>query len=574
MHPDALLSIEDLSVEFYTIQGKVTAVKNLSFHLQKGEILGIVGESGSGKSVSMMAIMQLLDMKRAEVKGKALFQSDEKLIDLIGLKESDIRTNRGKEIGMIFQEPMSSLNPTQKCGAQVMEVLVNHGIDTKKAKEEVLSLFEQVLIPEPERVFSAYPFEISGGQKQRVMIAMAIACKPKLIIADEPTTALDVTVQKEILKLLKELCKERGISMIFISHDLAVISQVVDNVLVMYKGDMIEFGTVEKVLANPNHIYTQALLHCRPTNHQDLVKLPTVSDFLFIDENGQFHEINYELKNAVANAKKEIKNNQPLIEINQLNVGVSKKRFLLKDVYKQILSNISFGIYEGETLGIVGESGSGKTTLGRTLMMLMQERTGSIKYKGVEINPADNDQLNEWRRKTQMIFQDPYGSLNPRMTVGEAIMEPMLVHNIIGSKKDSQLRAEELLYKVGLDKKYFNRYPHEFSGGQRQRISIARALAMEPEIIICDESVSALDVYVQAQVLNLLNSLKQEFKLTLIFISHDLSVVNYMSDRVLVMQNGKIVEIGKVDEIYHHPKENYTRTLLEAVPELKIFRKN
>ncbi len=549
-----MLQIKNLSISFKTNE----ILNKVSFSIYKNEILGIVGESGSGKSISSLAIMGLLT-KSATVSGEVLFENR----NLLSLKENEFQKIRGKEIAMIFQEPMSSLNPTLSCGFQVAEILHQHNSFTnKEIKQEVIKLFKKVKLPRPEQLYNSYPHEISGGQKQRVMIAMAIACKPKILIADEPTTALDVTVQKEIILLLKELQEEHKMSIIFISHDLALVSEIADKVVVMYKGNIVEKGTASSVFLNPKENYTKALIKSKPTIDKRLKKLPTISDF-----------INSTVKNTVySNEERElfhqkIYNQTPLLEIIDL-----KKEFITNGSWFSkknkvvAVNSVSFKIYEGETLGLVGESGCGKTTLGRTILQLEKITSGQVIYKGNDITKLSKNELKKLRKEIQIIFQDPFSSLNPRITIGKAIMEPMIVHNILSSNKERKEYVLNLLKKVGLEADHFYRYPHEFSGGQRQRIGIARTIALQPKLIICDESVSALDVSVQAQVLNLLNQLKSEFNFTYIFISHDLSVVKYMADQLIVMNKGLIEEINDADIVYNNPKTTYTKTLIEAIP--------
>ncbi|WP_340076004.1 ABC transporter ATP-binding protein [Leptobacterium sp. I13] len=554
-----LLETKNISISFKTEEIYTHVVKNSSYFLLENEILGIVGESGSGKSVSALAILGLLPQKKAKIEGEIWFEGSE----IAHSTERELRKVRGRDISMIFQEPMSSLNPSLKCGQQVAEILLQHtGLTKKEAKTSTLSLFDKVKLPRPEIIYNSYPHQISGGQKQRVMIAMAIACKPKILIADEPTTALDVTVQKEIIALLKELQKETGMSIIFISHDLALVSEIADRVLVMYKGEIVEQGDTKKIFKSPRHAYTKALLKSRPSLDVRLKKLPTVTDFL----EGTFQP-EIILKEERLRKHQQLYDQTPLLEVKNVekeyfsSVGVFRKRKGLKAV-----NNVSFKLYEGETLGIVGESGCGKSTLGNTILQLDKATSGTIFYKGKEITNLSDSQIRMLRKEVQLIFQDPYASLNPRMTIGNAIMEPMKVHGIGKNKTERKKRVFQLLEEVGLQATYFNRYPHEFSGGQRQRIGIARAIALQPKLIICDESVSALDISVQAQILNLLNELKEALKFTYIFISHDLAVVKYMADSLIVMNKGKIEEIGEADNIYADPEKVYTRKLIEAIP--------
>ncbi|CAL2091424.1 Glutathione import ATP-binding protein GsiA [Tenacibaculum sp. 190524A02b] len=549
-----MLQVKNLSISF----GKNRVLDNISFTIKKNQIVGLVGESGSGKSISSLAIMGLLP-NSAETSGSIIFKST----DLLTFSNQKFQKIRGKDIAIIFQEPMSSLNPTLTCGYQVVEILQQHtNFSKKEIKEEVINLFKKVKLPRPEQLYNSYPHEISGGQKQRVMIAMAIACKPKLLIADEPTTALDVTVQKEIILLLKELQKENEMSILFITHDLALVSEIADEVIVMFKGNIIEKGTAKTVLTTPEENYTKALINSKPNIKKRLKTLPTVNDFINNSiDNTEF--TNEERKQL----HQKIYSQTPLLEVFDLTKEFTKKASWFSTSEKVIaINNVSFKIYEGETLGLVGESGCGKTTLGRTILQLEKATSGKIFYKGIDITQIKRSKLKELRKEIQIIFQDPFSSLNPRISVGKSIMEVMSVHHILNSKNQRKTYVLDLLQKVGLQPEHFYRYPHEFSGGQRQRIGIARTIALQPKLIICDESVSALDVSVQAQVLNLLNELKQTFNFTYIFISHDLSVVKYMSDQLIVMNKGKIEEIDDADIIYNSPKTLYTKTLINAIP--------
>lgn len=549
-----MLLVKNLSVTF----NSNSVVYNLNFELHKNKILGIVGESGSGKSVSSLALLGLLP-KQATIEGEVLFEEN----NVLSYSEPDFQQIRGNKIAMIFQEPMSSLNPTLKCGFQVAEILQQHTqLSSKEIKDEVISLFEKVKLPRPEAIFSSFPHQISGGQKQRVMIAMAIACKPEILIADEPTTALDVTVQKEIILLLKELQQENGMSILFITHDLALVSEIADDVLVMYKGKVVEKGSAKQVFLHPKENYTKALINSKPNLTERLKTLPTVTNF--IEETVDSTIYTNEKR---ANFHQKIYAKKPLLEIINLEKHfISNGSWFDKKEVVKAVDDVSFKIYEGETLGLVGESGCGKTTLGRTILHLEKATSGQIFYKQKDITSLSKPALQTLRKEIQIIFQDPFSSLNPRISVGKAILEPMKVHNILSSNKERKTYVLELLEKVGLQKEHFNRYPHEFSGGQRQRIGIARTIALQPKLIICDESVSALDVSVQAQVLNLLNQLKAEFNFTYIFISHDLSVVKYMADQLVVMNKGKVEEINDADVIYSNPKTTYTKTLIDAIP--------
>ena len=560
MKSSPILSVKNLRITFKSISGRSKVVNGITYNLYQNEILGVVGESGSGKSVTSLAVMGLLSFtKGASVAGEVLFNNE----NLINCSQKRLEKIRGRKIAMIFQEPMSALNPSISCGKQVKEILLHHtNISAKEAREEVVRLFNTVKIQDANNIYKKYPHEISGGQQQRVMIAMAIACKPEILIADEPTTALDVTVQKEIIALLKILRKEFKMSVIFISHDLALVSEIADRVLVMCKGDVVEKGTVKSVFKNPEKEYTKALIGTRPKLDGRLKKLPTISDFLL----GKIPK-SLITKTAREEKHKKIYSSTPLLEvINLEKTYYSKASFFGTKTTLKAVDNVSFKVYSGETLGLVGESGCGKSTLGKAILQLDKASAGSLKYKGNNITNLNKAALRNLRKEIQIIFQDPYASLNPRLTVGNAIMEPMKVHSLFNSDEERKSSAIEILEKVGLEAAHFNRYPHEFSGGQRQRIGIARTVAVQPKLIICDESVSALDISVQAQVLNLLNSLKEDFGFTYIFISHDLSVVKFMSDQLMVMNKGKIEEIGEADTIYESPQKEYTKKLIKAIP--------
>ncbi len=555
-----LLEIQDLSISFTTNKTSKTVVKKISFQLYTNEILGIVGESGSGKTVSCLVVMGLLPQKKATItEGTILFKGNA----INSFSTEQVQQIRGNKIAMIFQEPMSALNPSMRCGKQVVEVLLTHTkISKKEAKQKVLQLFEEVKLPQPERIFKAFPHEISGGQMQRVMIAMAIACEPNILIADEPTTALDVTVQKEIITLLKDLQAKTKMSIIFITHDLALLSEIANRVLVMYKGEIVEQGTVRQIYTAPKNKYTKALIKVRPSLQKRFLYLPTIADYVTTSKLGK--EISL-LERKEKHEK--IYKNPPILEIQGVEkIYITKNGFQKKPIEFKALDKISFSLYEGETLGLVGESGCGKSTLGNTILNLNPATSGSIKYKGKELVGISNKEMRVLRKEIQIIFQDPYASLNPRLTVGEAITEPMLVHNLYKNASERKSKAIEILEAVGLPEDSFYRFPHEFSGGQRQRIGIARTIAVQPKIIICDESVSALDISVQAQVLNLLNKLKEQFKFTYIFISHDLAVVKHMADQLVVMHKGKIEEIGEADTVYKQPQSAYTKALIDAIP--------
>lgn len=581
MQKEVLLEVKNLVTEFKSDGEFVKAVNDVSFTLHKGETIGIVGESGSGKSVTSLSIMQLIPNPPGRVfGGEMLYHSKDKgVVNLRNLPSEEMRSFRGNEIAMIFQEPMTSLNPVYTCGNQVMEVIMLHQkVSKKEAKKKTIKLFEQVQLPDPERIFSVYPHQISGGQKQRVMIAMAMSCNPRVLIADEPTTALDVTVQKTILDLMLQLQREHDMGIMFITHDLGVIAELADKVMVMYKGKVVEQGPVLEIFSNPKHPYTKSLLACRPPLDKRLMRLPVSADFMSTDADGNMLEIPTTVSEAInsviitkeqrVSEHKELYSRSKILEIQNIKTYFPKnKTFFGKTIdYVKAVDDVTLDVYEGETLGLVGESGCGKTTLGRTILRLNEPTDGKIFFQRNDLLRLKPEDMRQLRKDMQIIFQDPYSSLNPRITIGEALMEPMQVHHILSNNNQRKERVYELLNKVGLTEKQFGRYPHEFSGGQRQRVCIARALALNPKFIICDESVSALDVSVQAQVLNLLNDLKREFKFTYIFISHDLSVVKFMSDRMVVMNKGKIEEMGDADEIYLNPQSQYTKNLISSIP--------
>ncbi len=580
-----LLSIKDLRIQFSNDEGVTEAVKGISFDLYRGETLGIVGESGSGKSVTSLSIMRLIPEPPGKIlSGSILYYPNPEAepIELLSLSEKDLQKIRGNDISMIFQEPMTSLNPVMRCGAQVEEAILWHKKTTaQEAKNQTLALFEKVKLPDPERAYNAYPHELSGGQKQRIMIAMALSCQPDILIADEPTTALDVTVQKAILGLLNDLKQESDASVMFITHDLGVIAEIADRVLVMYKGEIVEQGTVAEIFQQPKHPYTKGLLACRPPLEYRMKKLPTVADFMEI-KNGQIIEkqaiINEVItKNKIAPSETEARLNRlfaqaPLLKVENLKTWFPKNKNIWGKPldYVKAVDDVSFDVFEGETLGLVGESGCGKTTLSRSILKLNDITSGQIFYQNQELTALKDSEMRPLRKDIQIIFQDPYSSLNPRMTIGNAILEPMQVHRLHENNNIRKQKVINLLETVGLESKHYDRYPHEFSGGQRQRIVIARTLALEPKFIICDECVSALDVSVQAQVLNLLMDLREQFNLTYIFISHDLSVVKLMSDRMLVMNQGKIEEMGIADDIYNNPQAEYTKRLIDAIPKVRL----
>lgn len=575
-----LLEVKNLVTEFNTEEGSVKAVKGISFNLYRGETVGIVGESGSGKSVTSLSIMRLIPSPPGKISsGEIIYHTKEgKQVDLLKLSEDEMRKYRGNDISMIFQEPMTSLNPVFTCGDQVMEaILLHQNVDKQRAKEITLEMFEKVQLPTPPRIFEAYPHQLSGGQKQRVMIAMAMSCNPDILIADEPTTALDVTVQKTILELMNELSETIDSSIVFITHDLGVIGEIADRVLVMYKGDIVEEGSVLDIFKNPKHPYTRSLLACRPPLGLRLSTLPTVKDFMKV-ENGKIIELNTSVEEAISKVivsenetkarLENLKKQEPILKVKNLHTWFPTKKNLFGKTtdWVKAVDDVTFDVYPGETLGLVGESGCGKTTLGRTILNLAPAHSGEVFFEGKNLLQLPANEMKEMRKDMQIIFQDPYSSLNPRMTIGGAIQEPMTVHGLYGNEKQRKEKVESLLETVDLDPKHYYRYPHEFSGGQRQRICIARALSLNPRFIICDESVSALDVSVQAQVLNLLLNLRKEYNFTYIFISHDLSVVKFMSDRMVVMNKGKIEEMGAADDIYNNPQREYTQRLINAIP--------
>lgn len=567
-----LLKVKNLHVSFRRDGGWKETVHGIDFEVFKGKTLGIVGESGSGKSVSNLAVMRLLNERQSRITADTIELDG---TDISKYNETQMNDIRGKRIAMIFQEPMTSLNPVFRCGFQIVEAIQAHENVTKEAaRERVIKLFKRVMLPRPENIFESYPHELSGGQKQRVMIAMALACNPELLIADEPTTALDVTVQKEILKLLKELQDDGDMGMVFITHDLGVVAEIADYVAVMHNGEIVEYGEVRQVLDNPKDPYTKGLLACRPPLDTRLQRLPVVKEFLdgVWKDNDDFTAKLIVTQEERKEHLEKLYRQKPLLKVKHLKTWFPLRKGVFNKTYDFVraVDDISFEVFPGETLGLVGESGCGKTTLGRSILRLIEPSGGKVYFDGKEITSLNASDLRLFRRQAQIVFQDPYSSLNPNITIGDAIAEPMMVHGI---EKDAARRRERvcrLLEEVGLEAAHYQRYPHEFSGGQRQRICIARALAVNPRLIICDESVSALDVSVQAQVLNLLNRLKRDFGFTYIFISHDLSVVRFMSDRILVMYNGKPVELGDADEIFNNPKNDYTKKLINAIPKIGL----
>ena len=558
-----MLLAMDLSIAI----GTKKVVNRVGFELKKGTCTGLVGESGSGKSLTALSLMGLLPKQAVVTEGKILFRG----INLLSLSEKALRNLRGKKISMVFQEPMTALNPVMTCGKQVVEIIRQHRkVSKAEARKETLLLFEKVQIPRPEKIFHVYPHQVSGGQKQRIMIAMALANHPDLLIADEPTTALDVTVQKEILLLLKELQRETGMSLLFISHDLNVVSGIADEVLVMYKGKIVERGNRQQIFGHPQHPYTKALLACHPPLDKRLKKLATLDDFIHSGSSSGFEP--EEEHPAIRKQRlSQLYTRNPLLKVEELTKTYPLEKSWRGKTIRSLhaVNRVSFQVFPGETLGLVGESGCGKTTLGRSLLRLIEPDSGRIYFEENEILSLSQKALKPFRKKAGIIFQDPYSSLNPRISIGKAIMEPMQVHSLYKSQAERREKTIELMVKTGLKPEHFHRHPHEFSGGQRQRIVIARALALQPRFIICDEAVSSLDISVQATVLNLLNELKAEFGFTYIFISHDLSVVRFMSDRILVMQEGKIIEKGDADDIYYHPRHPYTQKLIAAIPTLQ-----
>ncbi len=563
MADSSIIQVRNLSVEFRTDEGTVYATKNISFDVPRGKTVGLVGESGSGKSVTSLAIMRLIPNPPGKITSGQILLNGK---DLLALPESEMRQVRGNKISMIFQEPMTSLNPVFTVGDQISETLVLHQKMSKAAAlEKSMDLLSQVGIPNPKERIKSYPHEMSGGQRQRVMIAMAIACEPDVLIADEPTTALDVTIQKQILDLLAALQKKYQMSMLFITHDLGVIADIADEVVVMYRGDIVEKGTTSDIFTKPQHPYTKGLLACRPSLDKNPRRLPVVSDFMSTDGKEKVIDV------AVLKQQKQtrkVSDETKLLEIKNVKKHFPLQKGIFGNVktWVKAVDDVTLTVRKGRTLGLVGESGCGKTTLGRTILRLIEPTSGSIIYNGTDITQLDREAMRAMRRKMQIIFQDPYASLNPRMTVGAALMEPMIIHGLGGNRSERLEMAGELIKKVGLDRNMLNRYPHEFSGGQRQRICIARALAVKPEFIICDESVSALDVSIQAQILNLLLDLQEEMHLTYVFISHDLAVVKFISDEVAVMYNGKVVEMNDAVGIYENPQHDYTKKLLGAIP--------
>lgn len=572
-----LLEIKDLNIQFETPLAVSQAVKGLNLHIQAGETLGLVGESGSGKSVTALSIMQLLP-QTANISGEILFfpkhensnsepsnSVDSPLVDLVKLSPPRLRKFRGSRIAMIFQEPMSALNPVFRCGNQITETIQLHQkITAAEARDQTYALFEKVRLADPNRIFQAYPNQLSGGQKQRVMIAMALSCKPDLLLADEPTTALDVTVQRSILDLLIELKSSENLAMLFISHDLGVIAEIADRVGVMSEGVLVETGMVEQVLKTPQHPYTKGLIACRPSLKQKVHRLATIPDFLQRSEFTPKPVSDAEIKRR----RKDIYARSPILETTDLSVRYPIQRHFWGSPsrWHQALDRVSLDVYPGEIFGLAGESGCGKTTLGKVISRLLPAQAGSVWFRKLNLNELPDDSFRTVRREIQMVFQDPYASLNPRMTVGDAVLEPITAYKLGASRRQRADKVVELLETVGLEADHAKRFPRAFSGGQRQRICLARALALQPKLLVCDEIVSALDVSVQATILNLLLDLQEKFGLTLIFISHDLSVVRQMCDRVMVMNRGKVEAIDHPEELFEHPQTPYIQRLIDSIP--------
>ena len=553
-----LISIQNLSISFHSNEQLVKVVNDISFDVLENEILGIVGESGSGKSVTALSILKLLPKNKTVLKGAINYKKK----NLLELDNFEIRKVRGKEIAIVFQEPMSALNPTMKCLDQLRECIKDTTTNEESVEKRMATLIKKVKLDGVDNFNSKYPHQLSGGQKQRLMIAMAISSNPKVLIADEPTTALDVTVQKEIIELLLQIRNSEGLSIIFISHDLSLVSEIADKLIVMYKGEIVEQGKSAKIFKSPTKDYTKGLLYSRPNNKVKLRKLPTVNDY--INNSVDLSTISDE---EIKISHENIYSKKPILKIKNLDkYYLENKIWLNKPNSFKALDKINLELYQGETLGLVGESGCGKSTLVKTIVQIEKASSGSIYYNGADVTKLSDLALKKYRKDVQLIFQDPNSSLNPKKTIGSLIMEPMIVHGIDNAQASLHEQCIELLENVGLEKNDFYKYPHELSGGQKQRVGIARAISLKPKILICDESVSALDVSVQAQVLNLLNELKLKLKLTYIFISHDLSIVRYMADKIIVMKNGKFNEIGFSEEIYNSPKTNYTKELINSIP--------
>ena len=567
MTAPALLQVENLRVSFKNEEKQyIETVKGISFSIPVNTTVALVGESGSGKSVTSLATMGLLPPESSQIAldSKILFEGK----NLLDLPRREMRKKCGKDIAMIFQEPMSSLNPVFTVGSQIAEILQLHlGMSRKQARVRALELLIEVGIPSPETKIDAYPGQLSGGQQQRVMIAMAIACKPKLLIADEPTTALDVTIQKQILNFLESLRKKHQMSMLFITHDLALVGEIADQVIVMRQGQIREQGRVKDVLERPQDVYTKALLHCRPQLSKRPMRLPMISDFMQQKGDDYIETHTVDVESLQQRSRGLTGQEEIILDVRDLKKSFYSRKGLFGKEEFQAVKGVSFQLAKGKTLGLVGESGSGKTTIGLLLMRLQEATGGKALFEGQDILAMSEKEFARYQRKIQIIFQNPYASLNPRFTVGQILMEPMQVHRIGADDTERKQMALDLLERVSLPAQAFYRYPHEFSGGQRQRIAIARCLTLKPEVLICDESVSALDVSVQAQVLNLLQDLQDEFGLSYIFISHDLSVVKYISDQIMVMNHGDLVEIANSDDLYQSPQHEYTKRLLSAIPQ-------
>ena len=571
-----VLEVQGLTVRFDTSERSVVAVKDLGFHVRAGEVLAIVGESGSGKSVTSLSVMRLIEHGGGTIaSGKISFtRRNGGKLDLAKAADSVMRTIRGGEISMIFQEPMTSLNPVFSVGTQVAEaVMLHQGLSHAEAEAEALRMLELVRIPEAKQILKRYPHQLSGGMRQRVMIAMALSCKPSLLIADEPTTALDVTIQAQILQLIRQLQEEMGMAVIFITHDMGVVAEVADRVLVMYHGEAVEEGTCEQIFHNPRHPYTQSLLAAVPRlGSMRGTDEPAPFPLLRITDpeaeplgSADMDETPVDMPEPVASAPSV--SDGPVLSVDNLITRFDVETGFWGKVKRRVhaVEQVSFNLYPGETLGLVGESGCGKSTIGRSLIGLETPRSGSIVFNGQELTQVSGSQLQKLRRNIQYVFQDPYAALDPRLTVGFSIMEPLLIHKVC-SRQEAERRVGELLERVDLDPAMAVRYPHEFSGGQRQRVCIARALAMNPEIIIADESVSALDVSVRAQIINLLLALQKEFRIAFLFISHDMAVIERVCHRVAVMYLGQIVELGSRRDVFENPLHPYTKRLMSAVP--------
>ena len=563
-----LLSIRNLTVSFPAHQGRHEAVSDVSFDLDRGTSLGIVGESGSGKSLTALSILRLLPPASRVDSGSVLYQAeDAPPVDILQSGQKQMRSIRGRHISMIFQEPMTSLNPVHTCGDQVREMMLNHMDYTRKeAREKAIEWFREVELPNPGRIFNSYPHELSGGQRQRVMIAMAISCEPRLLIADEPTTALDVTIQQSILQLLRKLRERYQMSLIFISHDLGVVSGVADELAVMYQGRIVEQGRRQQVIQEPSDDYTRGLIACRPPVDHKPQRLYTLSDFS-LKTNREPTTVSRPGEESTARPTDdaammfELKNLSKYFDLETDFFGRPVQRL-------QALDRVSLGIPKGLTMGLVGESGSGKSTLARVLLQLIFPDGGSMRYKGNDVSVFGKKEMRSFRQQVQIVFQDPYSTLNPRLSVGSMIAEPLVYYRYVGNRRERQERVVEILENVRLGADYYHRYPHELSGGQRQRVAIARVLALNPEFVILDEAVSALDVSIQAEILNLLQDLKRQYNLTYVFITHDFSVVRFMSDTIAVMKEGRIIETGDSEQLFRSPASDYTQRLLESIPSL------